>query len=240
MEEAVLESMTKRRSILACCKKNKDSEKDHFARSELKKLYYWEYINHLDKGHKFYYLRYRDQYGRPEYDFNERWLPVPESDCFLSDLGRVRSVIGEISYGFKVEKYYYFNSRKQGVIPPRRVDQWIVKLFMGGELKSVKHKNGNLLDNRLDNLEVVDDLKIKDHDVKVKIKRTDPENDKITMFPSMREASRITGINVSQISRACKNGTLCKGFYWEKYSEEKEQFINHTNSILQMYYQCFE
>lgn len=86
---------------------------------------------------------------------DEQWKPIPECEDLyeVSDQGRVRRV----KDGQLVKVREPFNSKTQLVIADIAVEKLVMRAFVGEppspEMRHVRHKNGDLSDNRLSNLE---------------------------------------------------------------------------------------
>lgn len=106
---------------------------------------------------------------------NEKWLPIKGYEIYyeVSNMGRVRSKTRTISdnrctrifhehmltptkHNGK-QPYYYVSLSKNGKIAKQFVHRLVAEAFIENPLhkEQVNHKNGNVLDNRVDNLEWV-------------------------------------------------------------------------------------
>jgi len=120
-----------------------------------------------------------------------------------------------------------------------RINRLVAEAFLGliDDKLIVNHKNGNKLDNRLDNLEIITQKENTYHARKnglVKLfKRAVLQYDKdmnfIQRFESIKEAGDNTGTNKGSISATCKGKQkTAGGFIWRYEKEENKVSIDNV------------
>ena len=178
----------------------------------------------------------------------EIWKDIPgfEGHYQASTLGRIKSLDRKDTLGRSLKgrimkqgetrgKYLTVGLSKNEVRKTYRVNRLILMTFCpceNMEILEANHKNENRQDNRLENLNW---LTSQENSVwNDKHKRTGEKNKNKNgkkvicletgeIFPSLREASRQTGINSGDICRCCQNENFTYfGKHYEYYIEEGE------------------
>ena len=159
---------------------------------------------------------------------NEEWLPVLNYPNYvISNCGRIMNIRTKrlLKQCISNSGYYEVNLWKSNKGKTTQVHRIVYSTFMNDyELKDyiINHKDGNKLNNNLNNLEKITYQEnnlhaayiIKTHNSEQKVYQLDDDKNIIAEFASMAEAKRKLGID--NISRAAKNGTKAGGFYWKK------------------------
>jgi len=126
-------------------------------------------------------------------------------------------------------KYYLVSLSKNSKVKYVRIHKLVAETFIPNleGLKCVNHKDGNKLNNRLDNLEWTTYSGNLSHAIKMGLKKYDSiskpvaqyslSGEKINEYKSIMEAQRQTGINNSLICRCCKGKQNTSGGYVWKY-----------------------
>lgn len=158
----------------------------------------------------------------------------------VSDLGNVKSLIGRFSnvvilkYGISGSGYPTVTLCKNGKRYSKTIHRLVVETFLGSSELIVNHKDGNKLNNKLSNLELVTRSENTKHaiengllkpnynkiavDTRKKILQIDIKNNAvINTFQSAHEASRITKINRGNICSVCRGEKEIAGNYKWKY-----------------------
>ena len=150
------------------------------------------------------------------------WKDIPgfEGVYQISSYGEVRSLkrrkVKVISTSYKSNVTPFINLWHLGKKRCCAIDKLVATLFIPNPKKSkyIKHKDGNLSNNRADNLEWSDVY----HSAKPTLQFT-MEGKLVGKFPSAREAFRKTGHHV------CINGVhkIMQGYFWipEEVYDEK-------------------
>lgn len=174
---------------------------------------------------------------------NELWCPIKETEgCYeISNLGRVKSIQrkGTINNDkiikplLKKDNYYQVNLKFHGKSIWRRINRLVAQAFIPNpnNLPCVNHKDGNKLNNNVDNLEWCTYRDNTNHYInnfykhnkgrgKISPKcviRIDKKGNK-TEFSSLARASKSTFNDINKrygISKACRHNKSYLGYYWK-------------------------
>lgn len=174
---------------------------------------------------------------------NEIWKPIKETDgCYLiSNYGRVKSVPRNgtinkeriIKQQLKKDNYYQVNMKVYGKSIWRRVNRLVAQAFIPNpdNLPCVNHKDGNKLNNCVDNLEWCTAKDNTNHYIKTLYKRKIGRgqifpksvvridaNKNEKKFDSLLKAANETFNNKNKragISKACKTGKKYLNYEWK-------------------------
>ena len=174
------------------------------------------------------------------------WKTLNENNKYeVSDTGLVRRIDtkrnlnGCIASGYRSVKLTFDDSKQQRFYIHRLVAEHFIHNPDPKNKTTVNHKDGNKLNNNVENLEWVSPRENNLHyyqEIKQKIKEKkkfespipviqyDLQHNKIAEFSSMSQAHRITGVSVVQIAR-CVHGEIqqASGFIWEEGSTTKRE-----------------
>lgn len=170
---------------------------------------------------------------------NENWLPIPLpdwKDYLASDTGKIKKDDGHILNGRVTESGYI----KIGIqVRGRKVFEYAHRLiaytFLGlndEEGLVVNHKNLMKHDNRVENLEIITLVFVLAqtrrenmiHAVAngarktIRVSPVDFQNNVVTIFNSISEATRVMSIARESIIEACENGQKVVGGYRWQYA----------------------
>jgi hypothetical protein len=169
----------------------------------------------------------------------EDWKPVVRKNFShiyeVSDKGTVRKIKGTsilsttIRNGYKSVSLYNAETKKKNTVNVHRL-MAIAFLGNSGERKMVNHKNGDKLDNRVENLEWVTPKENTAHAVTNSLQISHPKRVKqytkdgvyIQTFDSILKASEKTGANDRHISCVCKGKRKTTGGFVWKYETSEE------------------
>jgi hypothetical protein len=172
----------------------------------------------------------------------ENWKSMKYRDIFdhiyeVSDKGNIRKVDtkkvlkSHIRTGYKAVCLYNPETEKKSTTSIHRI---VACTFLENpeNKKTVNHKNGDKLDNTVENLEWATYKENTQHAIETKLQTGHPkrviqyslEGEYIQTFDSIIEASEKTGINSRRISGICKGEKPSKNnFIWKHEKDEKLQ-----------------
>lgn len=183
----------------------------------------------------------------------ERWVDIRgfEGSYQVSDMGRVRSLTRTLSIGRRVSgkllggRVARNGGRRQVNLPTDGIPSWryvsrlVAEAFVPNPrgLRSVRHKNGDQLDDRAENLEWCDQptnaAKRWSSERSVPVTRGDGK-----WYRSMTEAANDMGVSCAAIRQATETGGTCKGFTFSRsrsggggYVPEKRYWGNTVNRV---------
>ena len=172
------------------------------------------------------------------------WKTLKENDKYeISDTGLVRRIdtkqtlSGCITSGYRSVKLTFNNSKQKRFYVHRLVAEHFINNPDPKNKTFVNHKDGNKLNNCIENLEWVSprennlhyyrEIKEKTKEKKhfnkpIPIIQYDLQHNKIAEYDSMSQAHKATGVSVVQIAR-CIHGEVeqANGFIWEEGSTTK-------------------
>lgn len=172
------------------------------------------------------------------------WKTLKENDKYeISDTGLVRRIdtkqtlSGCITSGYRSVKLTFNNSKQKRFYVHRLVAEHFINNPDPKNKTFVNHKDGNKLNNCIENLEWVSPRENNLHyyrEIKEKTKEKkhfnkpipviqyDLQHNKIAEYDSMSQAHKATGVSVVQIAR-CIHGEVeqANGFIWEEGSTTK-------------------
>ena len=147
----------------------------------------------------------------------------------VSSLGNVKSLDYNHTKKEKILKpilqqdgYYAVNLMKDGKRQRLRINRIAASTFLGESDLIVNHKNGNKLDNRVDNLEWCTCKENTEHAMNTGLIKTIPvlcynlDNARIKLFKSIKYASQYLDIKECIIDYHIKSGTQYKGLLFSK------------------------
>lgn len=167
---------------------------------------------------------------------NEIWKQIKgyEGIYDISNYGRIYSYPrntskGGYTFGKSSEnRYLQFTFYKNGIGSTKKIHKIVYETFVGPIPKGfdVHHKNHNKKDNRVENLCLIEESEHKSmHLAERNLKKSKPiqqfnkDGELLFEYSSISEASRILGINRSNISACCLGKrNIAGGFVW-KYKE---------------------
>lgn len=172
------------------------------------------------------------------------WKTLKENNKYeISDTGLVRRIdtkqtlSGCITSGYRSVKLTFNNSKQKRFYVHRLVAEHFINNPDPKNKTFVNHKDGNKLNNCIENLEWVSPRENNLHyyrEIKEKTKEKkhfnkpipviqyDLQHNKIAEYDSMSQAHKATGVSVVQIAR-CIHGEVeqANGFIWEEGSTTK-------------------
>ena len=174
------------------------------------------------------------------------WRTLNENNKYeVSDTGLVRrkdtqkTLSGCITSGYRSVKLTFNNSRQQRFYVHRLVAEHFITNSDPKNKTFVNHKDGDKLNNNVENLEWVSprennlhyyqeikkQAKEKKHFEKpIPVIQYDLQHNKIAEYASMSQAHRMTGVPVVQIARCVhKEVNYANGFIWEEGPTTKEE-----------------
>lgn len=163
----------------------------------------------------------------------ERWRPIKgcEGSYEVSDAGRVRSldrvVNGRVRYGRVLKQrpikhggYLVVSISIDGKSSPKYVSRLVAQAFVPKPnlLPDVRHLNGDILDNRAENLAWAERNVNDAENWSERRSRPVVRSDGAT-FPSATAAAREVGVSTAAVVAACRRGGVCRGYrFW--YSDD--------------------
>ena len=174
------------------------------------------------------------------------WQILKENNKYeISDTGLVRRLTtkrvltGCITSGYRSVKLTFDNSKQQRFYVHRLVAEHFISNPDPKNKTFVNHKDGNKLNNNVENLEWVSPrennlhyyqiikkkAKEKKHfESPIPVVQYDLQHHKIAEYDSISQAHKATGISVAQIAR-CIHGKIqqANGFIWEEGSTTKQE-----------------
>ena len=155
--------------------------------------------------------------------FGRRIRPVAgyEGRYGVTDRGEVMSMNGE--YLLKPYRGQYVMLSGKCF----RLDYLVARAFVPNVrmCSELRHKDGNALNNRGDNLEWVDEkpkTRVNFGRPKVAVNCLDNDYKVIKTYPSVNSAAKELGLRQPNISRAMRNGMRCGGYRWSMVLEGAE------------------
>lgn len=164
--------------------------------------------------------------------YKEIWRDVVNYEGLyqVSNLGRVKSLISKekiLKQNLDYYKYSYVQLWKDGIGKKIKVHRLVAETFIPNRQNKpqVNHKDGNKLNNHVDNLEWCTGSENIKHALahglkKCKTKKVvqyDKQDNFIKEWESIKEAKNITGI--THISSCCRNERKTAGGYKWKYKD---------------------
>lgn len=146
-----------------------------------------------------------------------------ENRYAVTDLGEVINVRGD--YQLNPVRGTYVNLGRKWF----RIDYLVARAFVPNVrmCSELRHKDGNPMNNRADNLEWVDEkpkTRVNFGRPKVAVNCLDNDYKVIKTYPSVNSAAKALGLRQPNISRAMRNGMRCGGYRWSMVLEgDKEQ-----------------
>lgn len=146
-----------------------------------------------------------------------------ENRYAVTDLGEVINVRGD--YQLNPVRGTYVNLGRKWF----RIDYLVARAFVPNVrmCSELRHKDGNPMNNRADNLEWVDGkprLRVDFGRPKIAVNCMDDDYKIIRTYPSVNSAAKALGLRQPNISRAMRNGMKCGGYRWSMVLEgDKEQ-----------------
>lgn len=146
-----------------------------------------------------------------------------ENRYAVTDLGEVINVRGD--YQLNPVRGTYVNLGRKWF----RIDYLVARAFVPNVrmCSELRHKDGNPMNNRADNLEWVDGkprLRVDFGRPKIAVNCMDDDYKIIRTYPSVNSAAKALGLRQPNISRAMRSGMKCGGYRWSMVLEgDKEQ-----------------
>ncbi len=165
----------------------------------------------------------------------ERWRPVEgcEGSYEVSDAGRVRSVdrvingrtrLGRIlkQHPTKHGGYLVVKISMDGKGSNKYVARLVARAFVPNPdlLPDVRHLNGDVLDNRAENLEWAERSTNDAESWSGRRSRPVVRSDGAT-FPSATAAAREVGVSPASVAASCRRGGVCRGYRF-RYADDEE------------------
>lgn len=164
----------------------------------------------------------------------EVWLPIPDYELkyWVSNMGNVKNKDKILKPRYDKDGYVRAALFKSGKYKYFFIHRLVAKVFISGYFEGavVNHKNEIKHDNRSENLEwvsVLDNNLYREHHVNVGKKKSIPvvqmslTGDIIQQFNSIKEATKKTGVDTSQISKVIRGKLKTAGGYiWKSKKEQ--------------------
>lgn len=136
-----------------------------------------------------------------------------ENRYAVTDLGEVINVRGD--YQLNPVRGTYVNLGRKWF----RIDYLVARAFVPNVrmCSELRHKDGNPMNNRADNLEWVDGkprLRVDFGRPKIAVNCMDDDYKIIRTYPSVNSAAKELGLRQPNISRAMRSGMRCGGYRW--------------------------
>ncbi len=173
---------------------------------------------------------------------NEQWKPfnIPglEDKYFVSTFGNIKTKAGKLMLTNGLRGgYKSFNIRTKDLTKTFKVHQIVAKTFIPNpESKTcVNHKDGNKLNNHVNNLEWMSVKENNKHAYEIglnrvtcrKIRQLDKNGNIIAEFDSIAKAEAATNVSGGSIASCCKNKKLTGGGYrWDFIDENPNEQPN--------------
>lgn len=170
-------------------------------------------------------LKLKDHKDYLDYDLSqEEWKTFRNTRYMISNLGRVKNaqtnkiLQGKITDSGYREYCLTFNNKKHSL----RAHKLVWEVWFGTKQNIINHKNGNKLDNRINNLENISNqeniIKAVYETKTFKFKQTacyDKEGNLIQIFINNVDAARYMNVRPQSIQVAIKKGYCSCGYYWK-------------------------
>ena len=153
---------------------------------------------------------------------NEIWVNIPHyKDYQVSNYGNVRHITNKKIHYYKLHKdtrgYIQVPIKKNKKMKMFLVHRLVAEAFIPNpnNYKEINHIDEDKTNNNVDNLQWCDRQYNNDYSLSKPVLQFDKKKLKIAEYKSISEASRQTGINLTQISRCCRNkAKMANGYIW--------------------------
>lgn len=159
--------------------------------------------------------------------FNEEWKTFRNTKYMVSNFGRVKNtqtnkiMKGKITEAGYKEYCLTFNNKKRSF----RANRITAEVFLNFDYNSklvINHKDGNKLNDNIDNLEICTVLEnnlhsfyeIQTHNLK-KVGQFDEENNLVNIFLSCAKAAKEMNVKPQSINAAIHKNYKSCGYYWK-------------------------